>query len=55
MTAPLVVAHLGGVPEVATVVLPLAVFAGFVLLEKRARARERAEAARAGQDPEQRG
>jgi hypothetical protein len=43
-----VLAHYGGVPEALTVALPVLVFAGFMLAEKRARRRERE---RAGQDP----
>jgi hypothetical protein len=41
----LVLAHYGGVPEALTFGLPIAIFAGFVLLEKRARRRERERAA----------
>jgi hypothetical protein len=37
----MVLAHYGGAPEALTVALPVAVFAGFMLLEKRARQRER--------------
>ena len=45
MTAGVVLAHYGGAPEVLTIALPVAIFVGFMLLEKRARRRER-EAAR---------
>lgn len=41
MQPTVVLAHAGGAPEVLTVGLPILVFAGFVLAEKRARARER--------------
>ena len=40
----LVLAHYGGAPEALTVGLPLVVFGGFMLLEKRARRRERERA-----------
>jgi hypothetical protein len=40
-----VLAHYGGVPEVLTIVLPILIFTGFMLLEKRARRRERERAA----------
>jgi hypothetical protein len=43
--ADLVLAHYGGVPEALTIALPIAIFAGFLLLEKRARRRERERAA----------
>jgi hypothetical protein len=36
-----VLAHYGGVPEALTIGLPIAIFVGFMLLEKRARQRER--------------
>ena len=40
-----VLAHYGGAPEALTIALPLAIFGGFMLLEKRARRREREAAA----------
>ena len=45
MSLPLL-AHLGGAPEALTIALPVLIFAGFMLLEKRARRREREAAAR---------
>ena len=39
--AELVLAHYGGAPEVLTIALPVAIFTGFLLLERRARRRER--------------
>lgn len=42
-------AHAGGAPEALTIGLPIAVFVGFMLLEKRARRREKTE--RDGDDP----
>jgi hypothetical protein len=42
VTAPeLVLAHLGGVPEALTIGMPIGIFTGFMLLERRARRRER--------------
>ena len=41
MTAAVVLAHYGGAPEALTIALPIAIFVGFMLLEKRARRRER--------------
>ena len=40
----MVLAHAGGVPEALTIALPLLIFGGFVLAEKRARRRERERA-----------
>ncbi len=45
MPSALVLAHYGGVPEVLTIVLPIGIFTAFMLLEKRARRRERERAA----------
>lgn len=39
-----VLAHYGGVPEALTIALPIAIFAGFLLLERRARRRDRERA-----------
>ena len=39
-TAPVVVAHGGGVPEAAMIGLPLLLFGVFILLERRARRRD---------------
>jgi hypothetical protein len=39
-----VLAHYGGAPEVLTIALPVVIFTGFLLLEKRARRRERERA-----------
>ena len=39
-----VLAHYGGAPEAMTIVLPIVIFAGFMLLERRARKRERERA-----------
>lgn len=53
MPGSLVLAHYGGVPEVLTIALPLLIFAGFLLMEKRARRRERERAeALAAERPE---
>jgi hypothetical protein len=41
---PVVLAHYGGVPEALTVVLPVLIFVGFLLLERRARRKERERA-----------
>lgn len=41
MPAAPVLAHYGGVPETLTIVVPLLIFGGFLLLEKRARRKER--------------
>lgn len=41
MPADVVLAHYGGAPEALTLGMPVVVFAGFLLLEKRARRRER--------------
>ena len=41
MPAAPVLAHYGGVPEALTIVVPLLIFGGFLLLEKRARRKER--------------
>ena len=38
----MLLAHNGGVDEAAVIVLPLLVFAGFLLAERRVRRRERA-------------
>ncbi len=46
-----VLAHYGGVPEGLTIALPLLIFTGFMLLERRARRRERE---RSGGSAEQR-
>ncbi|MFP5218355.1 MAG: hypothetical protein ACLGIG_01265 [Actinomycetes bacterium] len=46
-----VLAHYGGVPEALTIALPIVIFSGFLLLEKRARRRERERAARDGAPP----
>ena len=35
-------AHAGGVPEAATIALPLLIFAGFMAAERRARKRDQA-------------
>lgn len=43
-----VLAHYGGAPEALTIALPIAIFAGFMLLEKRARRREREQDAQQG-------
>jgi len=40
----LVLAHYGGAPEALTIGLPVVIFAGFMLLERRARRRERERA-----------
>ena len=40
-----VLAHYGGVPEVLTIALPIVIFTGFLLLEKRTRRKERERAA----------
>jgi hypothetical protein len=45
-----VLAHYGGAPEALTVALPVAIFAGFLLMERRARRRERESAAPERQD-----
>ena len=45
MTSGPVLAHYGGAPEALTIGLPLVIFVGFMLLEKRARRREREAAA----------
>ena len=46
MPAPdLVLAHYGGVPEALTIGLPIVIFTGFMLLERRARRLERERAA----------
>ncbi len=42
----LVLAHYGGVPEALTIAMPLAIFAGFMAVERRARRRERERAER---------
>jgi hypothetical protein len=42
--ADVVLAHYGGVPETLTIALPITIFAGFMLVEKRARRRERERA-----------
>ena len=47
-------AHYGGAPEALTIALPVVIFAGFMLLEKRARRRER-EAAERARSPEEPG
>ena len=47
---PPVLAHYGGVPEALTVGLPVIVFAGFMLAEKRARRREQERADAADQE-----
>ena len=54
-SAQLVVAHAGGVPEAATVLIPLLVVAAFVVQERRnvRRLREQEEAEQV-EDPEQR-
>jgi hypothetical protein len=36
-----ILAHYGGAPEVLTIALPVVIFTGFLLFEKRARRRER--------------
>ena len=41
-----VLAHLGGAPEALTIALPVLIFAVFMLLERRARRRDREAAAR---------
>jgi hypothetical protein len=41
---PPVLAHYGGVPEGLTVALPVVIFAGFMLAERRARRRDRERA-----------
>jgi membrane protein implicated in regulation of membrane protease activity len=43
-SAPLVLAHGGGVPEAAAVGLPVLVLLAFAVLERRARRREREQA-----------
>ena len=43
-------AHGGGVPEAATVGLPVLLFVVFLLLERRARRREREAASEAAED-----
>jgi hypothetical protein len=48
---PLVLAHYGGVPEALTVALPVVVFAGFMLAERRARRRDRERAQLPEQPP----
>lgn len=52
MGAAAVLAHAGGASEVLTIGLPLVIFAGFMLMERRARTRERLERER-GEEPEQ--
>ena len=47
-----VLAHYGGAPEALTIALPIAIFTGFMLLEKRARRREREAAERDGRPEE---
>jgi hypothetical protein len=54
MTTDVVLAHYGGAPEALTIGMPLVIFVGFMLLEKRARRREREAAARDA-PPEQAG
>lgn len=44
-----VLAHAGGAPEALTIGLPLVIFAGFMLMERRARTRERLERERGEQ------
>jgi hypothetical protein len=39
-----VLAHYGGAPEAVSIVLPVVLFTGFLLLERRARRRERERA-----------
>lgn len=39
----MVVAHAGGAPEAAVIGLPLLIFAGFMVAERRARMREQAQ------------
>lgn len=40
----MVSAHYGGAPEAMTIVLPIVIFSAFMLLERRARRRERERA-----------
>ena len=47
-----VLAHLGGAPEALTIALPVLIFSGFMLLERRARRRER-DAAQRHDGPQQ--
>ena len=54
MTTPVVLAHYGGAPEALTIGLPIVIFVGFMLLERRARRRER-EAAQRDVPPESTG
>ena len=49
--ADVVLAHYGGAPEALTLGLPVVIFAGFMLLEKRARRREREAAEREDEQP----
>lgn len=51
--SPAPLAHLGGAPEALTIALPVLVFGGFLLLERRARRREREAAAHPDAHPEQ--
>ena len=41
---PPVLAHYGGVPEVLTIVMPIVIFTGFLLVERRSRRKERGRA-----------
>jgi hypothetical protein len=43
-----VLAHYGGAPEAVTIALPIVLFTGFMLLERRARQRERQRAEQLG-------
>jgi hypothetical protein len=43
-----VLAHYGGAPEAMTIVLPIVIFTAFMLLERRARQRERERAEQLG-------
>lgn len=49
MTSP-VLAHYGGAPEALTLALPIVIFAGFMVLERRARRREREAFEQEGRD-----
>ncbi len=50
MSADMVLAHDGGAPEVLTIALPIAIFTGFLLLERRGRRRERGQTGSGSQD-----
>jgi hypothetical protein len=46
--AGVVLAHYGGAPEALTIALPVAIFTGFLLIERRARRREREQTEQEG-------